>query len=115
MKEEIFVDSFHNLKFSEIKDLEISKNFLPTPNFYKRLYEEIDKRKASSLIENKFIQSKISTGENLFKIISELFKNFHNLKILSFGAGLGITEKYLAQKGLEVSAQEFSKSSDIFL
>ena len=114
MKEEIFVDSFHNLKFSEIKDLEISKNFLPTPNFYKRLYEEIDKRKASSLIENKFIQSKISTGENLFKIISELFNDFHNLKILSSGAGLGITEKYLAQKGLEVSAQEFSKSSEFW-
>ena len=29
-------------------------------------------------------------------------------------SGLGITEKYLAQKGLEVSAQEFSKSSEFW-
>ena len=41
MKDEIFVNGFHNLKFSKLKNLTISKKELPSPEFYKRLYSEI--------------------------------------------------------------------------
>ena len=114
MKDEIFVNGFHNLEFSKLKNLTISKKELPSPEFYKRLYSEIYSSKNSEMIDETFINAKVSLGQNFYEIIKDTFKNLSEIKVLSSGAGFGISEAFLAEKGINICAQEFFKSPNFW-
>lgn len=84
---------------------------------YKNLYESIFKKTLASSPKNYFDESALPSYTHKNKLMSYLFWNRLNTafnlagdlkgkKVLDFGAGGGVTFKYLAEKGSEVYACE---------
>lgn len=92
----LYQSSFHNVLFKEHDDLKLSLKQLPDGSFYKILYEKIQKTKY--IIPNSFINSKVDNARIICDTINKYLHLSSNVKILSWGAGLGIVESEIYSK-----------------
>ena len=103
-----YQQGYGNCNFS---DLDIgSQNELPTGEMYSKIYEIEEKNNYNYPNMEEFIEHK----EKAAAVIESLYDfTKPGLNILSFGAGLGITESQLFRKnsGLKITVMDFIKNS----
>ena len=89
------------------KEVDLAQNTLPTESFYRRYYEKINAQ--PDLISQSWKDGKCRQSEWLEEQISAYGNK--DSKIISIGAGFGLIELPLIEKGYKIELQDFQSSS----